>query len=143
MPDFAVGELPVTGVSWFEASAFAAWMGGGLPTQEEWANAARGRDAGRLFATASGEIDRSNACFGRPFGNTAPAPVSAYAPNPEGFFGLCGNSWDWCADRLGANRVIRGGGCMDAAAFCRVDSRYRNAPLDRDCCVGFRVKIAV
>jgi hypothetical protein len=32
---------------------------------------------------------------------------------------------------------------MDAHAFCTTDTRYRNAPIDRDCCVGFRVKVAV
>src|SRR5690349_20924282 len=33
-------ELPVTGVSWFEAIACSAWLGGTLPTEEEWQQAA-------------------------------------------------------------------------------------------------------
>jgi len=140
-PEFRSPDAPVTGVDWFEASAFAAWVGGTLPTEAEWLCAARGDDEARRFATADGSIGDEVACYSRAFGGSAPAGAMAYRPNPEGYFGLCGNSWDWCASTWGSHQVIRGGGCMDAPEFCTIQARYRNAPIDRDCTVGFRVAL--
>ncbi len=140
---FRDDNAPVTGVTWFEACAFAAWAGGSLPSEAEWMEAARGGDAGRRFATATGMIDDAAAHYGQPFARRAPAAATAHAPNPEGYYGLCGNCWDWCASARGPHRAIRGGGWMDAASFCTIDSAYRNAPIDRDCCVGFRIKVTL
>jgi hypothetical protein len=139
--EFRVGNAPVTGVNWFEACAFAAWAGGSLPTEDDWIQCACGNTELRRFATANGEIDPLVAYYDQPFGCCAPLAQTTYPPNPEGFYGLCGNSWDWCASPWGQNRVIRGGGYMDAAAFCKIESHYRNAPIDPDCSVGFRVKV--
>jgi hypothetical protein len=140
---FRHDEAPVTGVTWFEAAAFAAWVGGSLPEEPEWVAAARGGESGRRFATSSGVINHEVAYFGQPFARSAPVPVTAHAANPEGYFGLCGNTWDWCASARGSHRAIRGGGWMDAAPFCTIGSAYRNAPIDRDCCVGFRIKVTL
>lgn len=138
---FRVDDAPVTGVNWFEACAFAAWVGGALLTEDDWYQSALGRDAFRWFATESGEINHAEAYYDRPFGSGSPVDPMIFSPSPEGFYGLCGNSWDWCESSWGQHKVIRGGGYMDAAAFCGIQSRYRNAPIDRDCCVGFRVKM--
>ena len=132
---------PVTGITWYEASAYAAWAGGELPTEAEWEEAAAGYGDRVEYATATGAISRELAWFDRPFAEAAPRPSEDFPPNSAGFFGLCGNVWDWVETRWQEHRVVKGGGCMDAARFCRIGAKYRNAPVDRDCCVGFRIKI--
>jgi len=131
---------PVVSVTWFEAMAYSYWLGGVLPSEVEWMLAAT---AGRGFpyATATGAINHNLANYGCPFGKGHPLPQQTYPSNPAGYWGLCGNTWDWCIDKWNAHRVIKGGCWMDSAKFCEVKARYRNSPIDRDCAVGFRTRI--
>lgn len=138
-PAFAADDLPVTGITWYEAAACAAWCGGELPSESIWALATADGSPGPRYATADGTLAPGLAHYGGDFATGAPRPAAAFAPTANGFRGLCGNTWDWCATSWGAHRVIRGGGWMDSADFCTVDARYRNAPIDADCCVGLRI----
>ena len=136
---FARPDVPVTGVNWFEARAYAAWAGGDLPSEAEWVQAASGGQS-PAYATATGVIGPTLAHYGQPLGEGQPVPAGEYPLARTGFAGMCGNTWDWCATAWDSHRVIRGGGWMDAPLFCRIAARYRNAPVDRDGCVGFRIK---
>jgi hypothetical protein len=134
------GHLPVTSVSWYEAMAYCEWFGGTLPSEQEWEMAASTM-RGFKYATVTGAIEPTLANYGGSFDSGSPAPQRSFPPNPDGFFGLCGNTWDWCRTPARDYRIIRGGSWIDSERFCTTTSRYRNAPVDRDCSVGFRVRL--
>jgi hypothetical protein len=140
-PEFRAPTLPVVGISWFEAMLYAAWVGGRLPTQSQWTRAATSSNPKGIFATATGEIHPELAHYNSRFGDGSPIAATTFAATSGGFYGMCGNTWDWCDSGDAMYKVIKGGGYSDSALFCRIEARYRNTPLDRDCMVGFRISV--
>ncbi|MCE9634410.1 MAG: formylglycine-generating enzyme family protein [Planctomycetes bacterium] len=86
------GPWPVTGVTYFQAVAFAESLGKRLPTEDEWDRAAAGGDKeGRAFPWGSDAAGHRWAFAGS--GADSPAPVDA-APSDrtaDGVVGLAGN----------------------------------------------------
>ena len=101
-------DVPIVGVSWHDASAYAAWISlktgvrHRLPTDEEWTFAAaeKARDealplvdpadpAQAWIARYETESNRS-----RP-AETAPQPGGSFGTNSKGLDDLAGNIWEW------------------------------------------------
>ena len=144
-------ELPVTGVSWYEAEAYSNWRNARLPTAAEWTLACQGSNKQRY-----------------PWGNAfdfeavdyrtrlAPYPTSSHEKNvsPVGVFDLVGNVWQWCKDayegedfrrsvsptgtRPDPQKILRGGGWMSLRKHFESDYLYYDKPHHRRATYGFR-----
>ncbi len=138
---------PAVSVSWREATAFCARLGGRLPSESEWVRAAAG-DAGRVYpwGEAPPVCDRvnSSACEGVTRVVDAPGDVT-----PEGLHGLGGNVSEWTADAWGADRpgarVVRGGAfnLPSSAALTSFRTGRDWSESYRDGGLGFRCAYAV
>jgi hypothetical protein len=132
---------PVTGVSWYEAAAYAAWAGVRLPTGAEWEFAARGPE-GREYPWGNQPPDATLANY-LEHGPSHPTPVGLYpaGATPEGILDLAGNVWEWLDewyDKEKARRVLRGGAFFNKAWALRAVYRYRFLPVNRFDNFGFR-----
>ena len=128
------GDYPVSGISWYEAAAYAEFAGKSLPTGHHW-GIARGENTTLIDAPQRGGY----AVFA-PFNNfkgKGPAPVgSLNGPTPYGAFDMAGNVREWCSNEIQGGRLVRGGAWDDNTYMFGELSR---APaMDRSAKNGFR-----
>ncbi|HWT79628.1 MAG TPA: SUMF1/EgtB/PvdO family nonheme iron enzyme, partial [Candidatus Methylomirabilis sp.] len=119
---------PVVNVNWYEASAYCAWKGVRLPTEEEWKRAAYGTE-GREYPWGNEEPDATRANYGET-GPRHATPVGLYpaGATPEGVQDMAGNVWEWVDDWYDKNktvRVLRGGSWFSDATVLRAAGRLR------------------
>ncbi len=105
------GDYPVSGVSWYEAAAYAEWAGKSLPTKEHWA-IARGQYTPmvRVFQLGGFAIFAAYSNFS---GN-GPVPVGSLPGiTPYGVYDMAGNVREWCWNETPMGRLVRGGAWDD------------------------------
>jgi len=115
--DWNQPDHPVVGISWYEATAYAAWLADKteleirLPTEAEWEKAARGTE-GRIFpwgnewdGTLLNYCDESCTYDWKDEtvndGYVTTAPVGSYpgGVSPYGALDMAGNVWEWTSSQ--------------------------------------------
>lgn len=147
-------QHPVTYVDWFDANAFAKWIGARLPTEAEWEKAARGQSAS-IFPWGNGEPDATRANYNANIRTTSPAGQFPAGASEYGLLDMAGNVWEWVSslytvypyqaddgreetDSEG-KRVVRGGSYIHVAREIRCAYRHPFYPKACDPYIGFRV----
>ena len=119
-------NYPVSGISWYEAVAYAEYAGKSLPTTDDWESAAKW-----FFRSDSKIVPASN------FNRKGPEPVGKNGGvNMFGAYDMAGNVREWCWNETPIGRIIRGGAWDDATYMYKFLSQL--PPFDRSPRNGFR-----
>ena len=121
-------SLPVSGVSWYEAAAYARFVGRELPTNHHWQQALGTAEFPWLLPASN-------------FSGDGPRAVTeSRAMSYTGAFDMAGNVREWTANAIGDERIILGGSYNDPYYIAGADV-ISAPPLDRSPGNGIRLAI--
>jgi gamma-glutamyl hercynylcysteine S-oxide synthase len=158
-----LAEHPVAGVCWYEALAYARWVGKRLPASAEWQKAAGWPEHlsggtcnrypwGDVFAQGRANLWASG------LGRTAPVDAFRDGATLNGIYQMSGNVWEWLDDPLDTiphrpeesfrawkplRRII--GGAFDTYLPGEATNQFVTGQpeLDRRLNIGFRCAVSV
>ncbi len=148
---FSGDSLPRENVNWYEAMAFANWLGNmlkmkvTLPTIAQWQRAAKGDDD-RYFPW--GDEYQEEHCNTLETGLKTTTPVDRYhkGVSPYGVFDLAGNIWEWtlntaapAEDGRDFRRAVAGGSFVSPCDRAQTSFRYYLDPRVRFSSIGIRL----
>jgi len=159
---------PMNCVNWAEAGAFCTWLGGRLPTSQEWEYAAASGKPGKTFPWGEANVDAKHANYcdvncpkalgtdgknlelweqrgwidrNQDDGWAATSPVGIYTAGSTdwGLLDMAGNVWQWTSTLVGeGKREVRGGSWDNAPASLRIHTRLAWLEDRADAGMGFR-----
>ncbi|PQO38557.1 formylglycine-generating enzyme family protein [Blastopirellula marina] len=155
---------PVVGVCWYEAAAYARWVGKRLPTDPEWVKSGSwpvplpgARPIQRRFPWGEAFDQNKTNLWGSGRGSTVPVDEFSDGMSVGGACQLIGNVWEWTSSRFGAwqsssnplildasMRSVRGGAFdtyFEAQASCDFQSGDKAVARKRN--IGFRCAIGL
>jgi dienelactone hydrolase len=128
------GNHPVSGISWYEAAAYAAFVGKTLPTGQHW-GLARGEYTSLIQWPQLGGF--ANFAPFSNFGRNGPVQVGSLPGiTSYGAYDMAGNVREWCWNETPVGRLIRGGAWDDNSY--RFTEPASAPPFDRSPRNGFR-----
>jgi iron(II)-dependent oxidoreductase len=153
-------DEPVQHVCWYEADAYARFVGKRLPTEAEWEKAATWdpQHGKQRFPWGAEEPGEEHANLGQR--RFHPAPVGAFplGASPSGCHQMLGDVWEWTASDFGPYpgfeafpyreysevffgseyKVLRGGSWATHPLVARATFRNWDYPIRRQIFAGFR-----
>lgn len=129
-----MGDYPVSGISWYEAEAYANFAGKALPTRTHWATAA-GLYFSYIYYNYGSWIKR----FSNYSGTEVRPETNHLGLNSYGTFGMAGNVREWCWNKTEMGHLISGGAWNDAEYMYANTSQL--PAFDRSLKNGFRCVI--
>jgi iron(II)-dependent oxidoreductase len=154
-------DHPVVGVCWYEAAAYARWVGKRLPTDAEWVKAAcapvalkTGTWLQRKYPWGDAFSNERANLFAAKSEGTVPVDQYPKGSTSGGHCQLIGNVWEWTASNFGCSddptltvatpmKSIRGGAFdtyFESQATCHFQSG--ESPLGRKHNIGFRLALS-
>ena len=142
-------DLPVTGITWDEATQFAKWQGTQdgviwrLPDALEWEKAARGCDGRRLPWGDLADPSWANIRGSNDGESPGAIDLHPFDESPYGVRGMGGNTADWTADPCGPDepnaRMVCGGTYADEAEDLHMAHRRLGRLGERSIMIGLRL----
>jgi serine/threonine-protein kinase len=136
-------DQPVIGINYYEATAFALWLGMRLPTEREWEKAGRGVDGrdypwGEALGYQAGYTNTADFVMAR----TNIVEDFEEGTSPYGCYDMAGNVWEWCvqlhSSKFSTQKIVRGGSWLNYLVHAKCTFRNSFDPAEHHPAVGLR-----
>lgn len=153
--DEDTSQHPVDTVSWYDCMDFIIKLNEevkfkhfkfNFPTENQWEYAARaGYKMDNFEYSGSDDYNEVAWCSEISQGCTHPVITLEKKPNGLGIYGMSGNVWEWCLDKVNSSKidcVLRGGAWDTDSDLCSILKRNLHDPTFRAPNIGFRLVLS-
>jgi formylglycine-generating enzyme required for sulfatase activity len=154
LTDPTYADHPVAHVTWEQATEYASWAGGRLPTEAEWEKAACDNE-GTLFPWGDQSPDETR--LNLTVGDTMPVGSFPAGASPYGLLDMAGNVQEWTSSlpegypyqkddgrenpAITGPRITRGGSFYFDIYYAHCSVRVESTPEVPSVEIGFRIVV--